>query len=351
MKLTQTIEDEYKDVEGKDILQPNNANSKHLSKISEAYCFLLKEYEEFQRNPNKLEMSIKKFHDNLINKLYFYAGDYTREDILAFNFSLLDFQSESNFSITGLFLSALVNKHYQQHFNDITDTKTPYFLRTDIFSKRIDYVGCFLNGAHLIIEGSVHHDAGFCMQQGKLEINGNTYNYCGNNMMGGLLVVNGNTSSHLGREMINGIIHITKNTDSSAGFQMWNGSIFIDGHCGSKAGAKMSGGTIVCSSTENFAGTEMRGGTLLIRGDAGYLCGYSIRGGTIIIEGNSGMSLGNKMYGGKIISYKSAKEMVGQSMYGGEIYLLNDIDPEEKIARNYCHGKIYNQKYELVQKK
>ncbi|MFQ6050103.1 MAG: hypothetical protein ACE5K4_00240 [Candidatus Hydrothermarchaeota archaeon] len=187
-----------------------------------------------------------------------------------------DFKSKA-----GVFLSALINVRREEDMClDLRKLRDP-----------LDYVGVFLQGGRIIIEGNVGDRLGHMMRSGRIEIKGNA--------------------------------------GEKAGSDMYGGEIIIHGDAGHKAGH------------------YMWGGKMEIKGNTGYMLGYNMLGGEIIIHGDTQDMVGNWMTKGSIRIKGRAGEHVGLFMIGGEIHLdgeYTSVTERRKGGKIYHKGRLIEQK-------
>ncbi len=235
MNLTKTIQESYEQVDRKPITEIHT--SEYTYKILDAY---------------KSFLALHNGHDNptnFINNLQSHIGTinrpiYTQQDITEFCFQLVQFESNNSFYSSGIFLSKLINDHY-----DRTHEKKEYVLVTDHLQKKMHYLCEENNGANIRVQGSV--DAFFAARMKK-----------------GNIILEGNCESHLGILMEGGFVHVLGNCGTSCGNQMFGGDIKIEGNVGNLIGSHLFGGVIeVQGNVGTDIGVNMRGGLLKFHED------------------------------------------------------------------------------------
>ncbi len=173
---------------------------------------------------------------------------YSERDIYLFSKYPYEVK-DREFTHSGIFLSLLVNE------SEDSEIKLE-------LGERINYLGKE-NRKKIIIKGDTGHYLGYYMQGGEIIVEGSAGDRAGSCMNGGRIIIKGEAGSWLGESMQNGEIIVEGNAGTGAGFNMSNGKIWI-------------------------------------KGDASHSLGYSMRGGQIIIEGNAGAGVGGNMLGGEI---------------------------------------------------
>ncbi len=146
--------------------------------------------------------------------------------------------------------------------------------------ERINYLGKN-NNKKITLKGDAGHYLGYYMQGGEIIVEGSTGDRVGSSMNGGKILIRGNSGNWLGESM-------------------QSGEIVVEGSAGAGAGLNMSDGKI------------------LVKGNAGDSAGQNMRSGRIIIEGDAGANLGSNMIGGEIW-VKGKIESLGE-IKAGKIY-------------------------------
>ncbi len=172
MNLTKTIEEEYAEITEKPLDTVKQMHQKNLSDLLEIYeNFLHKEDELFKKNPflnsNQMYSALQELFEEKKKDPSFI---YDQEDITSFCFALEKYQTNGFFTSSGIFLSFLINTHFEK-----TDTKKEYSLFTEHLEKKVNYLAFKNKGAHIFIRG----DAGFYladyMERGSVTITGSTF--------------------------------------------------------------------------------------------------------------------------------------------------------------------------------
>ncbi len=306
MKLTQIIEEEYKEISGR---------KKNI--IKKIYSKALKNLLEYYEQVNLLHLLADSFPDEQFQcglKSLFQKNPWTREEITEFSYALTSFQEKKYFQLSGVFLTEMVNVHYEK-----TKTKKTYIIPTIHLDKKLSHLGKELRGAHLHIEGSAGEECGQNMHKGLLVISGDCENYLGHEMWNGAIKVCGNCKDNCGTSMNNGNIEIFGNAKDRVGKYARGGSIIIHGNCGDNAGTEMENMHIhIKQNCGKNAGSYLKSGSIEINGDALENAGYRMRGGEIIILGSAKKDVGDYAIGGTIFVYGNI-EKVGH-LFGGEVY-------------------------------
>ncbi len=145
---------------------------------------------------------------------------YTQKDITTFCLSLPLLEKKIDISDVGVFLSTLVNNHYEK-----TKETKPYILITQLLETKLQYLGWHTRGAEIEIIGDAGNNVGMEMVSGKIVVKGNVDLLCGNSMSGGTLIAEKSGRS-LGSFMNGGKIFV-KDTDFGCGTHMTRGEIHI----------------------------------------------------------------------------------------------------------------------------
>lgn len=139
--------------------------------------------------------------------------------------------------------------------------------------------------------------------------------YIGAWMKGGEVIVNGTTDMFTGAWMEGGKLTIKGDVRSFSGLQMKGGEMIVEGRAWNYLAAAYRG---------DWRG--MQGGTIRVKGDVGSdLCTF-MNGGTVIVEGNADIHIGTHADGGTIIIKGKAHRRVGGQMVKGEIYVFHGCD-------------------------
>ncbi len=193
MKLENILKENYEDIEGKIVETLNN-------KTDEIGTILLKQYEEWLDDLTRQECKMSRDCDLALSKLCFYEGEYSAEDITNFAIKLHLFEERQKFSLSGIFLSTLINVHYKY-----TETKEPYKLILTHIDTRFTKIGMQNEGAEILVIGNVGSALGYEMKKGNITINGDCDECAGYFMEGGILTVQ-NAGPFFADELSGGII-------------------------------------------------------------------------------------------------------------------------------------------------
>ncbi len=210
MNLKKTVETEYESID--------SSLTKEIQ-ITEKEHFLADRFRVWNTDEGSQYISAQK----ILKKI-----SYTKEDITAFSLYLSYLENEIDLSFAGIFLSVLINEHYEkteeQNENKKKNTFLPYKILTSHLETEIDNIGFRNNGAQIEITGSVGSGLGAYMQAGEIIVYGNC--------------------------------------NSSAGFCMRGGTINIKGRAGDAFGNSLQGGTLFAEETGILCGENMQSGII-----------------------------------------------------------------------------------------
>ncbi len=227
MNLTESIEKEYASIKETEIkLLPNKNDAKQMHLLTEAYASWLKEAGFNALLNRSYEKNLR--YEDAINRLRKIKKTYSSEQIVQFCSLLNGYQSQKLFSVTGFFLSALINMHYAAVHKTAQENKE-YILFTEHLEKKIDYIGYLANGAHIHIVGDAGLFLGKDMKSGRITILGNTGSSPGFGMNGGAITIRHNAGPLVGNYMNGGEIHIDGGYRSISD-QIYGGRIFHRGN-------------------------------------------------------------------------------------------------------------------------
>ncbi len=224
MKLTQTIESEYANVQGNYLIKyPKEKRSNTIKNI-------LRTYKDWLFHSIKNE-EIKQIESQEIFDIACYYSaqgfllgrckKYLQSDITEVSIAIKEYEDETDFNKSGIFLTCLINNHFQK-----TKTKKEYILITEHLEKRIDEIGFKNNGATIKIIGNVGDYLGEYMTDGEIILEGNSQKDTGCNMQGGVIYVR-NSEETLGYLQKGGSIYVSENAGTDVGYRMKRGNIFL----------------------------------------------------------------------------------------------------------------------------
>jgi glutamate synthase domain-containing protein 3 len=152
----------------------------------------------------------------------------------------------------------------------------------------------------------------------------------------GKVIVKGSTGFYVGGFLEGTTIEVDGNAGWYAGDNMMDGELLITKNAGCNAGTYFNGGTMVIyGSVGSRVGYGMKNGTIIVRGDAGRWAGQMTTGGRLIILGVVGKQIGESMYKGVI--YVRDPEVAAK--LGGNVRLdrLSEMEQEElqKLLARY----------------
>ncbi len=212
MKLEKIINEQYKDVESVVVETLKKKNNEQVETLLEMYTQWL--------NITSLgDRMLKKFYEKAHELINEKSSSHSQEDITTFSILLDSFEKENNFAYSGIFLSALINNHY-----DRTKTEEEYKLILSHIHTPLHRIGMKTNGAHIFVEGN-----------------------CGEEVANG---------------MSSGTITLDGNCELGAGYFMKGGTIQVK-NAGAFFGEDMTGGTLICDDVEELS-QQIRGGEIYV---------------------------------------------------------------------------------------
>ncbi len=232
MNLTSITQTEYSNVEEKKIVSTHKETSKYQSKVLEVY----KEFLAIHRADKDIQP--------LLKNLQKYIGTtntsmYSQEDITTFCLQLINFEEDESFFISGLFLSQLVNDHYER-----THEEKEYILVTNHLQEKMSYLCRKNNGANIRVKGSAASYFADEMKEGIIILEGDCEHELGMHMKGGLVHVLGNCTVGCGQQLSSGYILVFGNAGDCVGANMKGGIVEVKGHVGTDIGINMRGGLL-----------------------------------------------------------------------------------------------------------
>ncbi|MEM2934136.1 MAG: hypothetical protein QXL78_04335 [Methanocellales archaeon] len=156
---------------------------------------------------------------------------------------------DREFTHSGVFLSLLVNESEDSEFELELEERINYMgkenrkkitIKGDVGS----YLGYYMQGGEIIVQGSAGSRAGSCMNGGRIIIKGEAGDWLGESMQNGEIIVEGSAGAGVGFNMAGGRIIIKGDTSHSLGYGMRAGEIIIEGNAGPGTGGNMLGGEI-----------------------------------------------------------------------------------------------------------
>ncbi|MGD8400501.1 MAG: glutamate synthase [Bacillota bacterium] len=198
-----------------------------------------------------------------------------------------------------------------------------YLDATELTSKELNVrlVSALKMGAAVTVENphAMHNIGTGLNLPGKVFVKGSTGFYVGGFLEGTTIEVDGNAGWYAGDNMMDGELLIAKNAGCNAGTYFNGGTMVIYGSVGSRAGYGMKNGTII------------------VCGNAGRWAGQMTTGGQLIILGAVGKQIGESMYKGVI--YAQDPEVAAK--LGGNVRLDNLSAMErEKLQKLFAHYAI-----------
>jgi formylmethanofuran dehydrogenase subunit C len=137
--------------------------------------------------------------------------------------------------------------------------------------RRVKRIGFSLGMGEIIVYGNAGMYVGAFMEGGRIEVEGDVDSFAALNMKGGKLLVRGNCGDYLGASY----------RGEWRGMQ--GGEIVVEGSAGREVGGYMQGGKIVVKSVDSFAGAKMKGG-IIVAERASSRLGAGMRGGYIVVN-------------------------------------------------------------------
>ncbi len=220
MKLIDTIEKEYKEVNSTFVKEVKTEGEDCKLDLVPLYLSYL-ESREANCGPKRSAESIYRTCLQLIKKS---KEDYALKDIHTFSLQYATVLSCTDPTDFGIFISALINKHFEENH-----TNEEYVVFTDQERSEISFLGMKNNGARIVTMGSSGPFAGSFMENGLLHIQGDTEHKVGFKMIGGKIIVEQNANQYAGSNMFNGEIVIRGNAGDNIGEHIQGGIIRIEG--------------------------------------------------------------------------------------------------------------------------
>ncbi len=302
MKLTDTLENEYANVESQ-----KNTNIKIDSRIEKIVAVYKEWLTYMQTNLVVKQKGILEMGPIASSIFSCQIGNYSAEDITYLSTRLIQFQEEDSFANSGYFLTNLIMRDYQK-----TKRKEPYVVITEHLNTPLDYLCSKLHGLSELNETAK-------LNGPSVYIQGNTGKHTCDGMHSGNVTITGNIGPNGCYFMEGGLVTVHKNSEESLANHLNGGEIIIYGD--------------TIENTVTQACSSMKKGIVTIKGNAKSI-GHCMKGGKIIVEGNCTEHLGSVMYNGEIIVYGNA-EYVGCEMRGGKITVQGKIE-------NIGHRTTYN---------
>ena len=206
MNLTTILSDVYGNVSPETVLPIKVAGKEALADITAAY-------EQFLDPGVRQKMYgfHKPSHRGLFHPLdastrileeVYTKSPWTTHDIDSFLFSLITFQNEKSFYLTGAFISALVNIHHK-------DThQKKYILPVEHLEIPFEYMCCGNSGADILVNGNCGENFGQDMISGTIICNGSVGNRVGSGLKSGTILIEKDTKGGIGAKMTDGCIRI-----------------------------------------------------------------------------------------------------------------------------------------------
>ena len=245
MKLTETIDTEYKDISTKEIMQVKKEEHTILDTLIET-CFRVLDAFDFNTQKSSFQYSLflnGELYDSRKSPPLFSLSckelsniEYTQEDITSFCIKTPLFFENKNAALLGTFISALINIHFTQ-----TKTDKAYEIPLDAFPEPIHYLGLSNKATYVNIRGTAGTNIGHKMEQGRITLFGDAGNYAGKFKKGGFLNIFGNAGNYLGHHMTGGMIRVSKNAGENVGEGLKCGTIYVGGKIKSIGINKMTG--------------------------------------------------------------------------------------------------------------
>ncbi len=250
MKLTETIEENYAEVTGKNNLRIIQTNADpNIEKLLDIYDRSMQRissanaHDDFLINNVQTDVGSALKYYQSINDPLILSSNLIKE----FCFALSSREKEENFEYSGIFLTGLIYRTIKE----IKETK--FTLITSQFEKKIKFLGKSNNGAEIIIDGDSGNMLGKQMRGGSLYVTGNAYGIIGNNLQGGKITIEKDVlpfnnrwevQQSTGSVMMHGIIHILGTCRGTIGENMYGGTVIIEKDILGKISEKFQGGII-----------------------------------------------------------------------------------------------------------
>ncbi len=241
MNLTKITNEEYESIAEKKEKTIFHSLDKNVSALLKLYeIWLMKLDEKKCRSAYFAKCTLSRILEDIQNKdkqVYETYTDllYSPEDITNLCFAMIPYASRRNyFFYSGVFLSELVNQHYEK-----TKSEEEYKIITEHFPMQIAYLAEHTNGANVCITGNVSNNLATEMKGGKVTLAGDAGRYAGERMSGGILEIE-KCSDYVGRNMTGGKI-ITLQAEGYIGIGMEGGEIYIIEYLNRIAATKKGG--------------------------------------------------------------------------------------------------------------
>ncbi len=267
----------------------------------------------------------------------------SNRDLEGFIISLIPYQDDAKFRLSGLFISALINtgkddeciislKNIDCTPQSLGYKNTKNLTITDV-KDWIGNVGHGMESGVIIVNGNVA-GIGDKMKGGTIISNGQVFASVGSYMEGGMIIANVEVgiarhleSCNVGHEMKGGRILVKGGMTGNVGDNMLGGRIEVEGDIGWASGINTSGSV----------GSRMNGGKVSVNGNVFGRVGWSMENGFIAIFGSVYDSMHN-------IALFTEFPMIGTLMVGGQINVEGEnakVDYKYfKAGRVYHKGKL-----------
>jgi formylmethanofuran dehydrogenase subunit C len=162
---------------------------------------------------------------------------------------------------------------------DVTDEGNSLIFEGDL--SKVKRIGMNLRDGEILVKGNAGMYVGAFMRGGKITVEGSVDAFSALNMKGGELIVRGNAGDYLGasyrgdwRGMSSGKILVEGDAGKETGCFMCGGVIIIRGTVDSYCGVKMKGGTIFANKARTRAGASMMAGSIILNSTPELLPGF-----------------------------------------------------------------------------
>jgi formylmethanofuran dehydrogenase subunit C len=138
----------------------------------------------------------------------------------------------------------------------------------------------------------------------------------GTGLDGAELVIDGSVGREVGARMKAGHIHVQGNAGWGAGLEMAGGRLEIQGDAAARVGGAPLG-----------VKRGMSGGEIVVRGSAGPEAGASMRRGLVVVGGDVGEGVGRATIAGTVVVLGAVGPNAGQWSKRGSIIALGSVQP------------------------
>ena len=237
MKLTSLIQTEYSDISAMQELSLKTKDSPMRIKMNSTFC----EWLSLINSKGIWKQGTTAFFYRTLGIIQGNKIACGIEDISAFCFDLLEYESAEHFTYAGTFLSALIRLYEEKNTNVQT-----YYLYTEHLVKNLDFIGDENLESEIIIHGNAGYSLGQKMRSGFITVLGNCGDCAGYGMQAGTLKV--------------------QNAGERLGFYATGGKIIVQKNAGKNVGDNLEGARIELFGTYESLSDKMQSGRITHKG-------------------------------------------------------------------------------------